>query len=496
MRYRLSMLLAVLVLSAIPASQAGAAVISQNCPGGYLVGFNTMRGVWVDRIGAICRQWNPATQSLGPDVEMPLLATSTGGSAQRVECPAGYAISDLDYVPAVLQGRDIVENVTLTCKNVSWPHNGSPTRLVVNTAGSGQSDFNPFPYTTFAATPQSSGCDVTQDATGFDADVGQYVSTLNLHCGALPAQNFGAASSSTPSQHHPNALEQAEARNTVLAQNHVNPAIARSGMNAMQRSMAPVAGSWSASCTGGSVYGNVLTAQCKTTTGMTVASSIDVTTCNQPPSVANINGKLVCENGVASSGGSYGGASSGGYGGGSGGYGGGGPGGGFSGGGPSGGYGSGGYSGGGSGGYGGGAGGGYGAGGPGGYGGGPGGGYGAGGPGGYGGGAGGGYGGGPLDGNWQTSEGAMTLSFDGRDKLEGSYSQDSGRIKLKRKGDNYWKGDWSEGSSDRHCKKDKLGSHYWGTVELTFTPDHHHFDGQWQYCEDPSYSKPWTGDHL
>src|SRR5476649_2468741 len=98
----------------------------QNCPNGFLVGFNTMRGVGVDRIGAICRQWDAVTESLAGDHDQALLATSTGGGPERVECPDGFAIVELDHFIPVINGQNIAESVTLSCQNIKWPHNASP----------------------------------------------------------------------------------------------------------------------------------------------------------------------------------------------------------------------------------------------------------------------------------------------------------------------------------------------------------------------------------
>ncbi len=179
---------------------ASAAVRSQDCPNGYLVGFNTIRGVWVDRIGAICRPWTTITESLGTDHDQPLLATSNGGSPERVECPDGFAIVELDQSLPTIDGQNVAEFVTLTCQNVKWPHNGSTVHPKVHTTGSGRNDNDPACLgvcATGTGVPVA-GCDTGQIATGFDANVGEFVGRIRLHCGDWPKQP--SLSQQSPSQ--------------------------------------------------------------------------------------------------------------------------------------------------------------------------------------------------------------------------------------------------------------------------------------------------------
>jgi len=378
----------------------------------FLYGMSGMIGAWVDRVGAECADWVPGqgwSNAFNARSHTGTVGTSTGGGPQSAICPPGTAVKGFRYTFAV-PDRTYMQNITLFCVDPLAPNDVRPENpelrsdngdLIIHHAGmtfnEDLSNPNDWPRI---------DCPGNQIATGIEGGAGTFVDWIGLICGDPPSPPAGLASGGSNRPIH---------THFGSAATQVGAAGGSSG------GPAPAAGSWSASCTDGSVYQNVLTAKCKSTTGLEVTSSLDLTTCNPPPAAANINGKLVCENGAAgssSSGGGYGGAS------------------------------------------------------------------------------GGGYGGGGIEGNWQTSEGPMTLDRDGADKLTGTYAQDSGRIKLHREGGNFWKGGWSEGSSDHRCHDEKMGSHYWGHVELTFTNGNRHFDGQWQYCGDPTFSKPWTGDRV
>lgn len=100
-----------------------------------------------------------------------------------------------------------------------------------------------------------------------------------------------------------------------------------------------------------------------------------------------------------------------------------------------------------------------------------------------------------IQGDWKTSEGPMTLDQDGN-KLQGTYAQDSGRIKAHREGGS-WEGFWSEAKSDRRCDNDRLGSNYWGRITFLFSDQNRHFEALWSYCgDDPSGGKRWSGDRV
>ena len=61
-----------------------------------------------------------------------------------------------------------------------------------------------------------------------------------------------------------------------------------------------VGGSWKGSCDQGqtSTQGFTLTASCNAIDGSAHQSSLDITTCSQPPTAANIDGVLKCEAGL------------------------------------------------------------------------------------------------------------------------------------------------------------------------------------------------------
>lgn len=100
-----------------------------------------------------------------------------------------------------------------------------------------------------------------------------------------------------------------------------------------------------------------------------------------------------------------------------------------------------------------------------------------------------------VSGDWNSSEGAMTLEQDG-DTLRGTYTQDSGRIRASRLSGS-WEGIWSEGKSDRRCEEEKLGSYYWGRITILFIDENRHFEAAWSYCgDDTSGGKRWTGDRI
>ncbi len=61
----------------------------------------------------------------------------------------------------------------------------------------------------------------------------------------------------------------------------------------------PVPGSWSGSCGEERLAGRTLSAECIDTAGRKVSASLDLSTCNQPASAGNQNGRLVCESGLA-----------------------------------------------------------------------------------------------------------------------------------------------------------------------------------------------------
>ena len=197
MRIRL-LFVAVLTAFALLPNAASAHVVPQDCQGGFLVGFNTQRGVWIDGIGAICRPWDSFSQTLGTDDNKQVLANMLGGNPQRVKCPDGFAVVAFEYWLPTINGQKVAEHLTLTCQNVKWPHNGSTKQPRVDTTGDERSDNEDsglYPGAGLSAVSTHmpiESCDTGQIATGFDADVGDSVGQLHIHCGPWPNERPAA----------------------------------------------------------------------------------------------------------------------------------------------------------------------------------------------------------------------------------------------------------------------------------------------------------------
>lgn len=99
-----------------------------------------------------------------------------------------------------------------------------------------------------------------------------------------------------------------------------------------------------------------------------------------------------------------------------------------------------------------------------------------------------------VEGDWNTSEGKMTVTRLPNDDIQVSYNQDRGRIigSLEK---TRFAGYWIEESSDRRCGSERDGSFYWGRVWFEFSADAASFEGKWGYCEDnPNAS--WNGTRI
>lgn len=414
-RFPFLVVLVALIVTALPQG-ARAEWQTADCPAGqFLIGLQARSGVWVDRLGPICGHWNAATGQIDTTFTGPLLATSTGGSPKPpAQCPQGTAISTLAYNLPSINGQFVAENIYLTCRALNPPHNESPDHPLIPSEGTGRSDneaaacfLGKWPcYKNFGpgAPDQITSCDANSIGSGFIANVAQFVGKIGIRCSPWPAAAPPQAASAPPAAPRP----------VISHLGHVRPP-----------SAAPIEGSWYLSCTKASLYQNVLSASCKTTTGLEVSTSLDVTTCNQPPTAANINGKLVCENGVASASASPSPPPA-----------------------PS-----------------------------------PG--TAAGVP--------------PSDvveGDWKSSEGAMTFTQNGKRHLEATYAQDSGRIRAEREG-GHWVGFWSEAKSNHKCNHPRMGSDYWGQMDFVFTDENRHFEGMWSYCDAlPASGSKWSGDRV
>lgn len=103
-----------------------------------------------------------------------------------------------------------------------------------------------------------------------------------------------------------------------------------------------------------------------------------------------------------------------------------------------------------------------------------------------------------VTGRWKSSQGlfgsfVITLR-QGGNQVSGSYTLDDGRISGTISGTTF-RGIWSEKSSLEKCPDARLGSNYWGRVELRFDPEFRRFSGVWGYCGDQP-GRSWSGTRI
>lgn len=95
-----------------------------------------------------------------------------------------------------------------------------------------------------------------------------------------------------------------------------------------------------------------------------------------------------------------------------------------------------------------------------------------------------------VAGQWETSEGSMTLREVGG-SVQGNYTSDNGRISGSLRG-SVLEGFWAEDAADRRCSAPGFdGRHFWGRIRFTFQGDR--FTGTWGYCEEEPEAGPWSG---
>ncbi len=181
----LSAMLALFAL-AVQATPAAAAWKSQDCdPGFYLTGFNANGGVWVDRIGNMCAQWNSIQGTLGPSYpsNLPMLGMSRTGRPMPVDCPAGTAIWGIVFDLPVNGGHRVAENVTLTCRTLDPSNRVIKDAARMPTVGSGRSDNDRDAATDFQ---HRDFCSEDQIAIGFEANADVSIGEIRLHCAKQP----------------------------------------------------------------------------------------------------------------------------------------------------------------------------------------------------------------------------------------------------------------------------------------------------------------------
>ena len=96
-------------------------------------------------------------------------------------------------------------------------------------------------------------------------------------------------------------------------------------------------------------------------------------------------------------------------------------------------------------------------------------------------------------GTWETNFGAMHIEQDG-DRARGEYEQKDGRIHGEVNGTSF-SGIWSQSYSAHRCFEERMGSQYWGRVQLRMNDRGDRFFGRWSYCnDDPGSAGEWHGE--
>ncbi len=84
-------------------------------------------------------------------------------------------------------GIQVLENVEVYCARLAAPHDETAEKPLIWDDGTGINDDRPFGAGLTGVDPKlSAGCPGDQVATGFDANVAQYVGQVVLHCGPWP----------------------------------------------------------------------------------------------------------------------------------------------------------------------------------------------------------------------------------------------------------------------------------------------------------------------
>jgi YD repeat-containing protein len=98
---------------------------------------------------------------------------------------------------------------------------------------------------------------------------------------------------------------------------------------------------------------------------------------------------------------------------------------------------------------------------------------------------------GPV-GTWRSTEGRTIFTVQPDGTLRGDYPKYPGRIIGTLQGLRLV-GHWHQESSNQRCEAARGGTHYWGRIVLTFTPDWNAFKGSWSYCDSPVTEAGWDG---
>ncbi len=77
-------------------------------------------------------------------------------------------------------------------------------------------------------------------------------------------------------------------------------------------------------------------------------------------------------------------------------------------------------------------------------------------------------------------------------KIQGTYTEDNGRVRGQFSSENVIDGYWIEDGSKKACDTEKDGSKHWGALQITFkSKAHDEFDAKWRYCGEEDWHGAW-----
>lgn len=95
-----------------------------------------------------------------------------------------------------------------------------------------------------------------------------------------------------------------------------------------------------------------------------------------------------------------------------------------------------------------------------------------------------------VGGAWETNWGE-TWILPSENGYTGTYSEDNGRFELEFT-DHVFEGYWAEDMSNEKCATRKLGSYYWGRLEMSNSDRFPGIQMLWGYCEEGRVDKVWS----
>lgn len=94
-----------------------------------------------------------------------------------------------------------------------------------------------------------------------------------------------------------------------------------------------------------------------------------------------------------------------------------------------------------------------------------------------------------FGGAWDTNWGEVFAMPNGSG-YEGNYTEDNGRFWLEFT-DHVFEGIWAEDMADQRCATPRLGSYYWGRLQLGNSNSFPGFEMLWGYCDQGRVDKVW-----